>query len=181
MAWAFVGMAGSMPMMLAFLAVINIVTGFSTAGANLAIGNISIKLAPKEEAIVYLTVKNMTVAFFSAIAPMVGGLLADFFASHQLTGGFSWKGEGHTAMLSFVKLQGWNFFFIIGGLFAMFSLRSLKCVREKGEVNKEKVVVYMRARLRRRFYHRNKKGRHLSSPVPGVSSSNDKTMISRIN
>ncbi|MGX5689575.1 MFS transporter [Arcticibacter tournemirensis] len=147
--WAFVSMAPSMLLILCFLAVINLVTGFSTAGANLAISNISIKLAPKEEAIVYLTVKNMTIALFSAIAPMIGGLMADFFSSHQLTGGFSWKGDGHTSLFNFVNLQGWNFFFIIGGLFAMISLKLLSEVREKGEVGKDKVVVYMHARFRK--------------------------------
>lgn len=149
LAWAFVGMVSSFTGIVAFLAIINIVTGFSTAGANIAISNISIKLAPNDEAIAYLTVKNIMVACCSTIAPMIGGLMADFFASHQLTGGFSWKGNGEVSILNLLNLQGWNFFFIIGGLFAMFSLRRLRYVKEKGEVDKDKVVVYLRARFRR--------------------------------
>ena len=166
-AWAFVGMTSSMPAMLGFLALINIVTGFSTAGANLAIGNISIKLAPREEAIVYLTVKNITIAVFSTIAPMIGGLLADFFASHQLTGGFSWTGDGHTSMLNLLNLQGWNFFFIIGGVCAMLSLRVLGKVREHGEVNKDKVVVVLRRKLRKNFTREVRRVGHISPAFSG--------------
>lgn len=149
LAWAFVSMASSMTAVLCILTIINIVTGFSTAGANIAISNISIKLAPNDDAIAYLTVKNITVAFFSTIAPMIGGLMADFFAAHQLVGGFAWKGQGSESVLNVLNLQGWNFFFILGGLCALFSLRLLRPVREKGEVDKDRVVVYLRAGFRR--------------------------------
>ncbi|PWG82244.1 MFS transporter [Pararcticibacter amylolyticus] len=165
LSWAFVGMASSMVTTLVMLGLINIVTGFSTAGANLAISNISIKLAPKEEAIVYLTVKNISIAVFSTIAPMTGGLLADFFASHQLTGGFSWSGGGHTSILNFMDLQGWNFFFIIGGLFAMLSLRVLGRVKEFGEVDKDKAVVYIRKDIKRTFSREVKRAGLIGSPA----------------
>ncbi|WP_207420820.1 MFS transporter [Desertivirga brevis] len=149
LAWAFTAMPGSHIGTVIMLVVINIFSGISTAGINLGIGNIGMKLAPKEEAIVYLSVKNMTVAFFSTIAPLVGGLLADFFASHQLVWSFEWKGDGTSSVLPLVDLKGWSFFFIIGGVMALYSLRILGGIREQGEVQKDKVVTYMRTRIRR--------------------------------
>ena len=149
MAWAFTTMPSSPIAVLFFLVLINIFSGISTAGINLAINNIGMKLAPKEDAITYLSVKNMVVAFFSAIAPMLGGLMADFFSSHQLVWSFEWKNAEGSSVFPLVDLQGWSFFFIIGGLLAMYSLRILSSVREQGEVHKERVVGVMRTRVRR--------------------------------
>jgi MFS family permease len=135
---------------LALLVIINILSGMTSAGINLAITNIGMKLAPANQAMVYLSVKNMAVAFFSAIAPVIGGLMADFFATHELAWNIEWNTVGSSsAVVSLIKLKGWNFFFIIGGLLALFSLRYLKAVREEGEVNKDRVVVYMRSRIQR--------------------------------
>jgi hypothetical protein len=98
---------------------------------------------------VYLSVKNMAVAFFSAIAPVIGGLMADFFATHELAWNIEWNGAGSSAAISVIKLKGWGFFFVIGGLLAMFSLRYLNGVKEQGEVEKDRVVSYMRSKIRR--------------------------------
>jgi MFS family permease len=84
MAFAFAGMPSSPYITLIMLAIIHIVSGFSTAGINLSLSNIGIKLAPKQEAIVYLSAKGMFVAFFSTIAPLVGGLLADLFSNSTI-------------------------------------------------------------------------------------------------
>ncbi|WP_207427198.1 MFS transporter [Pedobacter sp. SYSU D00535] len=149
LSWAFTGMADSKVAVLGILVLINIFSGISTAGANLAIGNVGMKLAPRNEAIVYLSVKNMMVAFFAAIAPVIGGLMADFFATHELIWSFEWKGAEGTSVLPLIALKGWSFFFIIGGLLAMLSLRLLSRVREEGEVQKDRVVFYMRSRMAR--------------------------------
>jgi MFS family permease len=147
MAFAFTAMPASQLTTLAILLGIHIFSGVSTAGINLALSNIGFKLAPKKEAIVYLSAKNMFVAFFSTLAPIVGGLMADFFTSHQLKwniqiGGFS---------LHLLNLQGWNYFFIIGGLLALLSLKLLAKIKEEGETNKYKVVTHMRATVRHKL------------------------------
>ncbi|MGV3509706.1 MAG: MFS transporter [Sphingobacteriaceae bacterium] len=149
LAWAFTEMPGSTTGILAVLVAINIFSGITSAGINLAITNIGMKLAPKNEAMVYLSVKNMAVAFFSAIAPVIGGLMADFFATHELAWNIQWNGAGSSTVIHLIKLKGWSFFFIIGGLLALFSLRYLSSVKENGEVQKDRVVVYMRTKFRR--------------------------------
>lgn len=149
LAWAFAGMPASATGVLTVLALINIFSGIASAGVNLAITNIGMKLAPKNEAMVYLSVKNMMVALFSATAPLLGGLLADFFATQQLAWNIEWNDQNSSAIIHLINLKGWSFLFIIGGLLAILSLRSLKHVKEKGEVQKERVIVYMRTKLRR--------------------------------
>lgn len=161
-AWVFTGNLG-----IPLLILINIMSGFSTAGINLALGNIGFKLAPKEEAIAYLTAKNMLVALASAVAPLIGGLMADFFATHQFAWNIEWKSASGTSILNIIDLKGWNFFFIIGGLLALSSLRLLNSVKEQGEVQKGRVVVYMRSRLRRNI--RREAKRTIGLPQTGIN------------
>jgi len=151
LAMAFAAIPSSQASSLAILIVINIFSGISTAGINLAISNIAMKLAPREDAMVYISARNMIVSFFTAVAPLLGGLMADFFASHQLAWNIEWANGGHSTVLHLINLQGWNFFFVIGGVLAMLSMRSLKAVKETGEVQKEEVVQYMQQRLKTRL------------------------------
>jgi len=62
--WCFVGIYTSQLANLGLLALIHILNGVSTAGINLALTNIGLKLAPKEDAIVYLSIKNIFTAVF---------------------------------------------------------------------------------------------------------------------
>lgn len=131
------------------LVLINVFSGISTSGINLALNNIGMKLAPQEDATAYISAKNIIISVFSAIAPLVGGLAADFFTSHSLSWNIEWKSSGETTMLNLINLQGWNFFFIIGGALALLSLRTLAKVKEVGEVRKQRVVIYMRGKMRK--------------------------------
>ncbi|MDB5118940.1 MAG: transporter [Sphingobacteriales bacterium] len=168
-AWAFVTLPTSNYAVLSLLAVINIFSGIATSGINLAITHIGIKLAPKEEGMVYLSARNIIVALFSAVAPMIGGLMADFFASHELVWNIEWTSSGSISLIPLIKLQGWNFFFLIGGILAMFSLRFLKSVKENGEIGKEVVFIVMRKsfgkKLKRGIQSRSVQYLYATNPV----------------
>ncbi|SDE96357.1 Major Facilitator Superfamily protein [Mucilaginibacter pineti] len=151
LAFAFTAMPASLLTRLTLLTVIYLTSGIATAGINLALSNIGIKLAPKSEAIVYITAKSMFVAFFSTIAPMIGGLLADFFTTHQIAWNIQLKSADGINNLKLLNLQGWNYFFLIGGFLAILSLRLLTKVKEQGEVHKRKAVTHMRASLNRKL------------------------------
>ncbi|MFD0766919.1 MFS transporter [Mucilaginibacter lutimaris] len=171
LAFAFTGLPGSKVTALAILVAIHILSGLSTAGINLALSNIGLKLAPKKEAIVYITAKNMLVAFSSTIAPVAGGLLADFFASHQLM--YNLNIAGHS--LRVIDLQGWNYFFIIGGIIALASLKLLNKVSEQGETHRRKVRMHMRATLRNKM--RKNLGRELADNLYAPSIAIRKNMV----
>jgi MFS family permease len=147
-AWCFVGMSVSENTNIILLALINIITGIATAGINLSLTNIGLKLAPKEDAIVYLSAKNIITAFFSSIAPLIGGSLADFFANRQLNWDIQWGGPGGMKVIHLLALHQWNFLFLIGALLAMLAIRLLKRVQETGEVEKDFVVKLLRSDIR---------------------------------
>lgn len=148
LAFAFTAAPHNRLLIVGLLAVIYFISGIATAGINLALNNVGLKLSSKNEAIAYISVKNMFVAFFSTIAPLIGGLLADFFARHQFSGNLQFKSADGISNFTFISLQGWNYFFIIGGLLALLSLRFLNKVQEYGEISKGRTVTFMRAKIR---------------------------------
>ena len=162
LAWTFTALFSSTLMIFGFLAGIHILTGMATAGINLAINNIGIKLATKEEAIVYISARNMIVAFVSALGPVIGGLLIDFFANRNLAWNIEWAGPKGNITFQLLHLNSWNFLFVIGGLCAMLSLRLLKKVNEEGETQKDLAVIEMKNDFRNKFRQRTSKEALLS-------------------
>lgn len=141
LAWTFTAVATTPALAVLMLAIIHITSGVSAAGFNLAITNIGVKLAPKSEAIVYISARNITIAFISALGPLLGGWLADFFTTHQAL----WS---HTSKAHTLQFQSWNFLFLMGGVLAVLSLPLLKKVTEEGEVEKRVALLHMKQSIK---------------------------------
>jgi MFS family permease len=146
--WCFVGIYTHHYNNLILLAVIHIVMGFSNAGINLSLTNIGLKLAPADNSIIYLSVKNIFVAVFSTIAPLAGGAMADFFTSRNLKIDIQYTGPKISKVIHVVSLHQWNFLFLIGALLALLALELLVSVKETGEVDKDEVRRIMRSSIR---------------------------------
>jgi MFS family permease len=147
-AWCFVGIYTYLYVNIALLVLIYIFTGISTAGINLSLTNIGLKLASKAESIVYMSAKNMITAFFSSVAPLIGGYLADFFTYRHLNIRIEWGGPRYTKVFRLVELHSWNFLFLIAALFAFIALELLMQVKEEGEVDKDEVRRILRKSVR---------------------------------
>jgi MFS family permease len=121
-AWAFVDKSAfTIPLLLG----IHIITGISSGGINLALTNIGLKLAAKEDAIVYIAARNMANAFIPALAPLIGGLFADYIS--------------------------WNYFFLISSVVAVLSLLYLKKINEEGELKRSILLNEIRFRILTQF------------------------------
>jgi MFS family permease len=129
-AWTFTGIPWLQPMTLYLLFAIHILLGAATAGIALATSNVAMKLSPPGEATAFLAASSVVSASCAAIAPMVGGLCADFFAEHELTLGITWRGIGSEVVVQVIDLQSWTFFFALSCLFGLFSLHRLSFVQE---------------------------------------------------
>jgi MFS family permease len=145
--WIYAAMPDNRAYGLMILTVISIFSGTATGGINLSLNNIGMKLAPRREAMAYMSSLNMVVAFFSAISPIIGGLIADLLANQQLVWDLQFKSATGNRTFEMINLQGWGFLFIIGGLLAAVSLKLLSRVKERGEIQKERVMQYMQIRL----------------------------------
>jgi MFS family permease len=147
--WAFVAMTTNHAVSISLLTVIHLVSGVSAAGIDLAINNMAIKLAPKNEAISYISARNIVVAVFAAAAPMAGGLMADFFATHHLAWNIEWQGPSGVSTLHLLELQNWNFFFMFSAILALLSMRLLPRIKEQGEAQKQMVRIVMKKSVTR--------------------------------
>jgi len=146
--WCFVGSFPHLYANIALLVVIQMFSGMATSGINLSLTNIGLKLSPKKDAIVYLSVKNIVTSIFSAIGPLIGGFLADVFADKSLSLGARWVSPHVNQVIRVVSIHDWKFLFIIGALLALLSLELLIGVKEIGEVNKDVVRRIMRKSIR---------------------------------
>ncbi|MGN6418245.1 MAG: MFS transporter [Pseudobacter sp.] len=146
--WCFVGIYSRFYANLALLMVIHIASGIANAGINLSLTNIGLKLASRNESIVYLSAKNIITSVFSSLAPLVGGLLADYFTSRKIVINIEYSGPKLNKVLHLVSLHEWNFLFLIGAVLAFISLEFLVRVKETGEVEKDEVMRVMRSSIR---------------------------------
>jgi MFS family permease len=149
LSWTFVAMTPNHIVGIALLFVIHLVSGISAAGIDLAINNMAIKLAPKNEAISYISARNIVVAIFAAAGPIAGGLMADFFATHNLTWNIQWQGPSGVSTFHLLELENWNFFFAISAVLALLSMRLVKRIQEKGEAQKQMVTIVMKKSVTR--------------------------------
>ncbi|MEJ0017191.1 MAG: MFS transporter [Acetobacteraceae bacterium] len=130
LAWTLTGLAWVAPFIFALLLAIHVLMGIATAGVALASGNIAMKLSPPGQATSYLAASSVVGASFAALAPVIGGLCADFFAVHELTFGFTWKTGFDAKTVEVLNLHAWTFFFGLSFLVGLVSLHRLSFVQE---------------------------------------------------
>ena len=66
----------------------------------------------------------------AAVAPIVGGLCADFFATHELTLAFTWRGGLQDVTVQVLNFHAWTFFFGIAFVLGLLALHQLSFVEE---------------------------------------------------
>ena len=139
LAWTFTTMPDKYFLTIPLLIIIHIVMGLSSAGVSLASGNISLKLAPKGQATVYLATNTIANSIAAGIAPILGGTFADFFAGRELAWTLNYKSPTGEFALTTLNLQQWDFFFAFAFLIGLYAIHRLAMVKEAGEVE-EKIV-----------------------------------------
>jgi hypothetical protein len=112
------------------LVAIHILMGISTAGVALASNNLAMRLSPSGEATSYLAANGVVTSVCAAVAPIVGGFGADFFASHRLTLAFTWTAGVQQTTVEILNIHEWTFFFAIAWLVGLSSLRGLSRIKE---------------------------------------------------
>jgi MFS family permease len=139
-AWTFATMPDTHDFTIPLLVLIHVLTGVAAAGVSLASGNISLKLAPRGSATAYLATSSVLNASAAALASIVGGLTADFFAERELSLTLHWESPVQAVDLTALSITSWDFFFAIAAVIGLYSLHRLSLVEEHGEVH-ERVVL----------------------------------------
>jgi MFS family permease len=141
LAWTFTTLPEKHILTIPLLIAIHIFMGISTAGVTLASGNIGLKLAPKGQATAYLAANSLVNSLMAGTAPILGGMLADFFAECKLDWTLRLESLWIKLSISTLSLRQWDFLFLLAFLIGLYSIHRLAMVKEEGEVE-EKIVVH---------------------------------------
>ena len=128
------------PLTIPLLILIHMLSGAATAGVSLATTNITLKLAHPQQAHVYITVFGLVGTICGAIAPMIGGTLADFFQLRELAMSFNWHSPEKNVVVSAINLKALDFLFLLTFVVGCISLFLLGKVREEGEVDSDEIL-----------------------------------------
>ena len=154
--WIFTTMPERHVLTVPLLILIHALGGMSTAGVGLCAGNIALKAAPKGQATAYLATNALVSGLAATVAPILGGLAADFFAHQELSIAVRWATtQPSTRELSLpaVHLRGLDFLFLGAFLFGLYALHRLSAVREEGEVEEDIVLTELFSEVRRHARH----------------------------
>ncbi len=149
LAWTFTTLPDVHALTIPLLIGIHILIGISTAGVTLASGNISLKLAPQGKATSYLASSTVVNSLAAGIAPVMGGMCADFFAARELSLTLTWKDPVSIVAFETLDLQHWDFFFFFAFLIGLYSLYRLSRVNETGCVKEHILLQEMAVEMKR--------------------------------
>jgi MFS family permease len=140
MAWCFTTMPERYVLTMPLLFMIQIVSGMAVAGVSISSGNVALKLSPAGNAHGYMTVFGLAAAITGGIAPLLGGLLADFFALRQFTLSLNWSSPGSAVSVSALNLKALDFVFLLAFGVGLYALHRLGSVKEEGTVTEREVM-----------------------------------------
>ncbi len=141
LAWSFTTMPGRYTLTLPLLVLIHVLGGMSMAGVGLCSGTLTLKLSPPGRAHAYLTVSGLVGATSGAVAPLVAGGLADFFASRSLSLTVTWAEPARAVTFYAWYLKALDFVFLAAVLVGLLSIALLARVQEPGPAPERGIMV----------------------------------------
>jgi MFS family permease len=148
-AWTFTTLperhAGTVPLLI----VIHVLMGIATAGVTLSSANIALELAPRGQATAYMGAVSLVNSIAAGIAPIIGGLFAEFFASQELALIVRWTSGNDQMQFDTLSLRHWDFFFLLATIIGLYSMHRLTLVAEEGEVEEREVLRALMLEARR--------------------------------
>ena len=134
---------------MAYLTGLHALMGLATAGVTLSSGNIAMKLSPRGSATAYIAANALISSAAAGLAPVLGGVFADFFAARRLEILLRWTSPGDVLTLMPLRISSWDFYFLIAFVLGLYALHRLALVKEEGEVDSKAMVGEIIAQARR--------------------------------
>lgn len=150
--WPFTMTPDATPFTLPLLAVIHVLLGISTAGVTLCTGAIALKTAAPGYATAYLATNALVAGAAAIVAPLVGGLSADFLDTQAFSLIMRWTstlGEGGSVNVPAIELRGLDFLFAAAFAVGLYAMHRLAFVREAGEAPRRIAALDLYAEVRR--------------------------------
>lgn len=134
---------------MAYLIGLHALMGLATAGVTLSSGNIALKLSPRGSATAYIAANALISSAAAGLAPVLGGMFADFFAARRLEILLRWTSPGDVLTLMPLQISSWDFYFLIAAILGLYALHRLAMVKEEGEIDSRIMVGEVLAQARR--------------------------------
>lgn len=143
-----------------YLVALHIVMGMASAGVGLASSALTMKLAPKGAATPYMAASSLVGSLAAGVAPIIGGLFADFFAARELQLLVTWRSPAGAQQVFDFSLTHWDFYFLASAVLGLYAIHRLGFISEAGEAPVERLLEEVRLRAR--------EGVRNVSPVSGL-------------
>lgn len=147
LAWIFTTMPEKHNYTFMILFVIHILNGISMSGVSASTASIALKLSPDGRAHGYLTAYGLIGAVTGAVAPLVGGIFSDFFATRELSLTINWAAPGKQVSWNALNLQALDFLFLFAFLVGFLSIHLISRVKEQGEVTEKEIITQLFAEV----------------------------------
>ena len=132
--WTFTTLPDPYALTIPLLVVLHLFAGIAAAGVTLTVGTLALKIAPAGRETPFLGMAGIATNVGIGIGPIVGGLLADFFAVRGFEVALRWTHPGGVQELPVFSLTGFDFLFVLAFLMGLASLNLLITLQEQGEV-----------------------------------------------
>lgn len=130
----------SFGLQLSLLFAVHVVMGAAGGGIALATGNLGLKLAPRGQATAYLAAVGLVCALAGGLAPLMGGALAEWFASRQWSLAMQWSSPVRTTEFTVLSFTHYEFLFAAAVAAGFYVLHALSRIEEGAEVSERTVV-----------------------------------------
>lgn len=143
--WVFVAHTEKHVLTMPLLIMLNAFVGIARGGIFLTINTLALKIAPDQKATAFLGVASIAAYASMGIGPLIGGYLADYFATKTLRFDFTWVSQNGAVEIPALQLVGFDFVFVIAFIFSLMSLNLLVALREEGEIPRDVALAELMA------------------------------------
>jgi MFS family permease len=124
--------------------VVHVLLGFAIAGLDVASNNVTLKLAPEDEAPAYLASASVVKAVAAGVAPLLGGLVVTLVGGREYRFQVAWSSPGGEGALTYFRLGPYDVLFLASAVLGLYAAHRLLGFREEGEAPPEAVARAMR-------------------------------------
>ncbi len=146
--WTFTMMPERHFLTIPLLVALHIFAGIAAAGVSLTISTIGFKLAPQAQSASYLAGASLATNLGAGIGPLLGGFLALFFSTRELSLDITWADPERVLNLGVIHLAEFDFLFVITFIIGLATLNTLAALREEGAADRNQVLSELRSQTR---------------------------------
>jgi len=136
--WPFTTLPEKHILTIPLLLCIHVMAGIGTAGVNLCVNNLSLKLAPAGRGGSYLADAALISGIVATLAPLIAGISADLLENRVVSLVLRYSSDVGTASmfeLPALDLRGLDYVFVAAFLLGLYAIHRLLSVREQGETD----------------------------------------------